>query len=185
MRVPVKLPVKLPVRLPRRERPPIEVAAGEKVLAWTATVTGEVVGGTRDAFYVTAPSSSSLEPLEPIRLPWERVEAAEWDKDTSTLRVSEVGTWGEPRPEHLLTIEEPGLLLELVRERVTASVVLQRHVAVEGRRGVRVIARRAPRGDQPLRWVYEYDEGIDPDAPDVRAAAEAALRAACDEVGTA
>ena len=34
------------------------------------------------------------------RLPWEQVEAADWDRDTSTLRVSEVGSWGEPRVEH-------------------------------------------------------------------------------------
>lgn len=162
------------------------MAPGEKVLAWAETgsvadtSTSGAVAGTRDALYL-----SLVEPGETIRIPWERVEAADWDLDTSILRVSEVGSWGEVRPEHLLTIEEPGRLLELVRERVTASVVLQRHVALEGRRGVRVIARRAPRGDQPLQWVYEYDEGIDPDAPSVRAAAEEALAAARDEVGPA
>ena len=111
------------------------------------------------------------------------MEAADWDRDTSRLRVSEVGTWGEERVEHSLIIEEPGQLLELVRERVTASVVLQRHVPLAGRRGLRVIARRAPRGDRPLTWLYEYDEGIDPADPSVRAAAEAALAAARDEVG--
>ncbi len=47
-------------------------------------------------------------------------------------------------PSTLVPIDEPGRLLELVRERVTASVVFQRHVAIDGRRGVRVIARRAP-----------------------------------------
>jgi hypothetical protein len=101
------------------------------------------------------------------------------------LRVTEVGTWGERRPQHRFTIEEPGRLLELVRERVTASVVLQRHVALQGRRGVRVIARRAPRGNQPLQWIYEYDEGIDPDDPFVRHAAAEALAAARDEVDPA
>ena len=30
---------------------------------------------------------------------------------------------------------------------------------------MRVIARRAPQGDRPLQWVYEYDEGIDPEDP--------------------
>ncbi|MGZ4456716.1 MAG: hypothetical protein ACXVWV_12115, partial [Nocardioides sp.] len=110
-------------------------------------------------------------------------EAADWDRDTSVLRVSEVGSWGAVRPEHALALDEPGLLLELVRERVTASVVLQRHVPLDGRRGLRVIARRAPRGDRPVRWVYEYDEGIDPDDPAVRRAAEEALAAARDEVG--
>lgn len=157
----------------RRERPPIEPAPGERLLAWALTPDG-AVGGTRDALYVPAG-----------RIPWEQVEAADWDLETEVLRVSELGTFGEVRPVHLLRIEEPGRLLELVRERVTTSIVLQRHTPIEGRRGVRVIARRAPRGDRPLQWVYEYDEGIDPEAPEVRAAAERALAAARDELGPA
>ena len=48
---------------------------------------------------------------------------------------------------------------------------------------MRVIARRAPRGDQPVRWIYEYDDGVDPDDPAVRQAAEEALAAARAEVG--
>jgi hypothetical protein len=162
----------------RRTRPSVDVAAGEKVLAWAESASGPVVAGTRDALYLTS-SAAELD----TRLPWEQVEAADWDRDTSRLRISEVGSWGEERVVHTLTIEEPGRLLELVRERVTASVVLQRHVPISGRRGLRVIARRAPRGDRPLAWYYEYDEGVDPDDPAVRAAAEAALTAARDEVG--
>jgi hypothetical protein len=162
----------------RRTRPTVDVPAGEKVLAWAESSSGEVVAGTRDALYV-ASSGSQIE----TRLPWEQVEAADWDRDTSRLRISEVGSWGQERPEHTLTIEEPGRLLELVRERVTASVVLQRHVPLTGRRGMRVIARRAPRGDRPLAWFYEYDEGVDPDDPEVQRAATAALAAARDEVG--
>jgi len=158
----------------------VAVPAGEKVLAWAESSSGAVVVGTRDALYI-ASADAGVE----TRLPWEQVEAADWDRDTSRLRVSEVGTWGEERVEHELTLEEPGQLLELVRERVTASVVLQRHVPLSGRRGLRVIARRAPGGDRPLTWFYEYDEGIDPADPAVRAAAEAALAAARDEVGLA
>ncbi len=164
----------------RRTRPPVDVPAGEKVLAWAESSSGPVVAGTRDALYVVSPGSQ----IE-TRLPWEQVEAADWDRDTSRLRISEVGSWGEERVEHTLTIEEPRRLLELVRERVTASVVLQRHVPLTGRRGMRVIARRAPRGDRSLAWFYEYDEGVDPDNPDVRATAAAALAAARDEVGLA
>jgi hypothetical protein len=162
----------------RRTRPPVDVAAGEKVLAWAESASGPVVAGTRDALYLTS-SGAGLD----TRLPWEQVEAADWDRDTSRLRISEVGSWGEERIVHTLTIEEPGRLLELVRERVTASVVLQRHVPISSRRGLRVIARRAPRGDRPLAWYFEYDEGVDPDDPAVRAAAAAALAAARDEVG--
>ena len=92
-------------------------------------------------------------------------------------------SWGESGSSTTSTIDEPGRLLELVRERVTASIVLQRHVPVDGRRGLRVIARRAPRGDRPLAWFYEYDEGVDPDDPEVQRAATEALAAARDEVG--
>ena len=150
----------------------MDVGPGESVLAWARAADGTVVAGTRDAAYVGD-----------HRIPWEQVEAADWDSDTELFRLSEVGRWGEPRVEHALTLREPGRLLELVRERVTASVVLQRHVPVTGRRGLRVIARRAPRGDRPLSWVYEYDEGVDPDDPAVREAAIAALRQAREDVG--
>ena len=159
-------------RLTRPPRPPVPVGPGEKVLAWATTGSGEVVAGTRDALY-----------LGGTRLPWEEVEAADWDRDTSVLRLSEVGAWGEQRVEHALTIEEPGRMLELVRERVTASVVLQRHVRLERHLGLRVIARRAPRGDRPITWFYEYDEGIDPDDPAVQEVARATLAAARGEVG--
>ena len=159
-------------RLLGRSRPAIEVGAGESVLAWAEATDGTVVAGTRDAIYIGSE-----------RLPWEHVEAAEWDRDEDLLRISEVGTWGEPRVEHALSFDHPRRLLELVRERVTASIVLQRHVRVDGRRGLRVIARRAPRGDRPVAWFYEYDEGLDPSHPAVRDAAEDALRAAREELG--
>ena len=153
-------------------RPPVEVAAGEKVLAWTHTTDGEGLAGTREALYLAG-----------TRLAWEDIEAADWDRDTELFRVVEVGRWGEPRVEHQVAISEPRRLLELVRERVTASVLLVRHVPIDGRRGVRVIARRPPSGNRGLRWVYEYDEGIDPDDPDVRERAEAALAEARADVG--
>jgi len=148
------------------------VAAGEKVLAGVVADDGTVAVGTRDAVYVGD-----------RRVPWETVERADWSQDDSTLTVVEVGSWGEERPVHTLVLDEPGRFLQLVRERVTASVVLQRHVPVRGRRGLFVIARRAPRGDQPLTWVYEFEEGVDPDDPEVRRAAEQALTRARDEVG--
>ena len=72
-----------------------------------------------------------------------------------------------------------------MRERVTATVVLQRHVPIRGTRGVRVIARRAPAGGRGLSWFFEYDEGIDPVDPFVDHAAQEALAAAQDEVGDA
>jgi len=159
-------------RLGRSSRPDVQVGPGERLLAWASDSEGGTVGATRDALYVSG-----------ARIPWEQVEAADWDLESSTLRVSEVGSWGSPRPEHLLVLEAPATLLQLVRERVTASVVLQRHVPVAGRRGVRVIARRAPSGSGDLSWFYEYDEDVDPGDPAVRLAAASALAAARGELG--
>ena len=62
------------------------VGSGETVLAWAETHDGRVIAGTRDAIY-----------LDGVRLPWEDVEAADWDRESDRFRVSEVGTWGEPR----------------------------------------------------------------------------------------
>ncbi len=160
-------------RLRREPVPPVEVAAGERVLAWTTTTDGGVLAGTRDAAYLPGG----------VRLPWEQVESADWDVDAERFTIAEVGTWGQERAVHEMAVPEPRTLLELVRERVTASIVLQRHVPVHGRRGVRVIGRRAPSGRHPILWLTEYDPGVEPDDPAVARAAEDALTAARDEVG--
>jgi hypothetical protein len=153
------------------------VGAGERLLAWVPVAEGGWAAGTRDALY-----------LPDGRVPWEQVQAADWDSDQGRLDVIEVGTWGRPRPHHSLAIPDAAAkdadrLLQLVRERVTASVLLSRHVPVTGRRGVRVVARRAPSGRSDVQWLYEYDEGVDPADPFVRAAAETALAAAKADVG--
>lgn len=150
---------------------------GEKVLAGTATRDGGWLLGTRDAL-VVVPADG-----RPDRIVWQQVERADWDRDADRLRIAEVGEFGRPRPEHAFGIDEPGLMLDLIRERVTASVVLQRHVPVHGRKGLFVVARRAPTGDGEITWAYEFERGVDPDDPAVAEAAEAGLRAAAEELG--
>jgi len=143
-------------------------------LASAITTDGVEVAGTREALLIGE-----------LSIPWEQIQSAEWDKESACLVVAVVGHWGDERPMHRLALTEPGRLLQLVRERVTASVVLQRHVPIEGRRGVFVIGRRAPGGRGPIEWIFEFQEGIDPADPVVRRTAEAALRLARDDVGEA
>jgi hypothetical protein len=126
---------------------------GDKVLAFMRAGDDWLLG-TRAAFVVVGPERAR-------RIPWEQVENAGWDRDEAVLLVSEVGAWGEPRPEHRFAITTPGRLLELMRERVSASVVLQRRILVEGKRGFNIIARRSPTGG-PVEWFVEYDVGVDP-----------------------
>ena len=170
-------------RLLRRSRVPADVLAraelaGERVLAHAVAADGAWLLGTREAL-VVVPALDE----RGIRLEWQAIQTADWDRDGDRLRVAEVGTFGESRPVHVFTVPEPGLLLQLIRERVTASVLLQRRVQVQGKRGLMVVARRAPTGRGEITWAFEFDEGIDPDDPAVREAAEGGLRSAQEELG--
>jgi hypothetical protein len=151
----------------------------DKVLAGAVTDEGTWLLGTRDAL-VLVPTAG-----RPVRIAWECVEAADWDRDAGRLRLSEVGEFGQPRPVHVFTVPEPGTLLPMVRERVSASVLLQRRVVVRGRSALRVVARRAPSGRGPTSWSYELDPGVDPNDPAVQRAAADGLRAAEEELGEA
>jgi hypothetical protein len=150
---------------------------GDAVLAWGHSEDGPWLLGTREALVVVLEDDS-------VRIPWEQVETADWDRDEERLRVAEVGDFGVERPVHVFTLSDPARLLQLIRERVTASVVMQRRVVVSGTRGVVVVGRRAPRGDGEITWAYEFDPGVDPSDPVVREASAAGLRAAQAEVGS-
>lgn len=148
---------------------PTPVATGERVLA-SATLVGseDVVAGTREALYVGG-----------HRLPWEHVHDASWDQESSLLTVTEVGP---EQTVHRLRVDNPVRLLQLVRERVTASVVLERVVPLP-RGSARLVARRAGGGDREITWFVEYDAVVDAEDPAVLALVSAALGAARDDLG--
>src|SRR5699024_826739 len=101
-------------------------AVSGRVLAACPAQGGWVIGTRTELVLVDAEGGVDL------RLPWQQVQSAQWDAESGCLRVSEVGSFGKARARHVLWITEHKRLLELVRERVSASVVLQRRTAVEG-----------------------------------------------------
>jgi hypothetical protein len=183
-------PFKRSVTVPADVVAAAPLAPGEKVLAGTRTTDGAWLLGTRQALYVVPAASAidgatdgATDGAAPSRTPWERVERADWDRDEERLVVTEVGEFGRVRPQQVFSVSEPGVLLELVRERVSASVVLQRRVLTEGKKGLLVIGRRSPVGHGEVFWAYDFDPGVDPEDPSVMALAEAGLRAAQDDLG--
>jgi hypothetical protein len=156
----------------------VRSAVPGKVLAAVEAQDGTWLAGTRDALHVVRPAGSS-----PASLRWEEVQRADWDLETATLRVERVEEYGRPLTPYSFVLTEPGALLPLIRERVTASVLLQRRVDLERRRGFTVIGRRSPTGRGVVTWAFEFDRGVDPDDPQVREAAGAALREAQQSVG--
>lgn len=171
----------------RRQRPPREVREllplqrGERILVSSPDVHGRWLVATDRALHVPASEGDSFE-----RIPWEQVERGEWDHEADILRIRRIAPFGEPVDEKVLRLEHSEPLLRLIRERVTASVIISQHVPLPGAsyggRGVRVVARRPPGSAEELTWSLVFDEGLDPSDPAVLDLAEQALSAVRGEV---
>lgn len=156
----------------------MSLEAGERPLAWASDGESLWYVGTHRALHICTEGDCR-------RLPWETVERAEWDNDAEHLEVVELADFGAAKPIHRAALQDHGRLLQLVRERITASVVISNFVPVQGKRGITVVARRAPHSDGPLRWSVVVDRHLDETSPRVVAAAEHGLARARAEVGDA
>lgn len=145
---------------------------GERVLAAALatatpgqvdTASDEVVGGTAGSLYL--PGGAVLG--------WNEIDQAVWHFDESRLEVVSLPIGG-PARSYQIQLAVPGRLPELVRERVTSSIVVNQHVPLSGRRGAKIIARRVPDTDR-LDWIVVYDAGIDGDDPDIKERVRAAV----------
>jgi|SRR5690625_2214838 len=143
-----------PDTVPSDVRGRLALESGERVLASGRSQDDTWYVGTDRRLYIAAD--------EVIRLPWERVERASWDRDSSELVVEEVAEYGQGHPRHTAFFDDPRRLLELLRERVTASVLLTRHVPVPGSRGIKVVARRSPLRTGDIEFSYVLADGLDP-----------------------
>jgi hypothetical protein len=161
----------------RRLSLPADVAArldldkGERALAWALGTQGHWYVGTDRALHLADGTGFR-------KLGWEEIERADWKSEAARLAVVEVASWGEPERRTYITLERPGHLLELLRERVTKSVVITMYAPVHGRRGLSVVGRRSPAVDGQVIWSYLLAKGLDPEDPDVLDVAARTLSAA-------
>ena len=144
---------------------------GERALASAASAAGSVVATDRRLLVPTADGYHSIG--------WDRVDRAAWDGDAEVLVVAESAPLGSPRRDHRLRVEDPRRLLDVVREQVTASVVLTRHVPIDGSLGVRVTVRRRRDG---IAWLVAVDEGLRLEDPAIRRLVDAAVASVRAEV---
>jgi hypothetical protein len=160
-----------------RLRTPAEVKArvsGERVLAW-APSDGSTVVATDDALWLPPGPVPG-----PERVPWDLVLRVSWQPGRFELVSQErPGARADTRQ---VPVADVGSLPGVIKERVNASIVVARQVALDGDRGARIVARRTP-GSTELRWSVVFDPGLDPRDPELRAAADEALAALRGSLG--
>ena len=146
------------LRLRPRER--VLAAARSTVDGWLAATDSALVAGE-------------------WRVQWSDVAHAQWLAEESVLVLEPVAG---RTPARRLPLPEPGRLPETVHERVMASIVVSRRVAVRGG-FVRVVGRRAAEPAGELVWQTVPGAGVDLDDPGVRRATDGALAALRAEMG--
>lgn len=111
------------------------------------------------------------------RIEWTDVGHAQWLDEESVLLLDPVpGTF----PPRRVPLDDPGRLPETVRERVMASIVVSRRVAVPGG-WVRVVGRRG--ASDLLAWQVVPEPGVDGEDPDVRRVVDATVAQLSSELG--
>lgn len=139
-------------------------------MAWVDDGSGRPVVASDTALHV------QRNPPDYSRLGWEQIERASYDSGVLTVVL------GVDLDEATLRVPvgDGRDLPVVVRDRVTASVIVDRFVALDGNVGVRVVGRRGPMGTIAWRAVLDPELADDPAA---RAEAQLALAEVRAEVG--
>jgi len=153
--------------------------AGERLLSWAEVgVGGHIVVSDRRLLLPGVDGS-------PGPVDWDRVMWARWNPPALTIagRAARVIPGGSGRDFELrLALDRPGNVPAHVRERIEATIVVQRRVMLADGVGARLVARRQPRG-QDVNWFVVFDPGVDPMDPQLRRAADLSLAELRGSVG--
>lgn len=154
--------------LPAAAREALALGSDEQVLAWAelAAAAG-FVALTRRQLH------AAIGRAEPLHIDWDAVEHAAWDDPLMVVTFHS----GDQRLRLSMELPAVGAVPQVLRERVSATVVYDGYRTLPDGQRVRFIARRGLDSPQP-RWQTRY-EVAEPDAALCEAAAAAltALRA--------
>ena len=139
----------LPLAVYRSWQADVVVQSGReaRILAWTQAEPGFCIG---------SPALLSVGDVDGwTHVGWHQIERGGWNAETRTLSWA---AYGGRRGRAVLSA--PVRLPELFRERVAASIVVERFVPVAGERGVTVTARRELAGSDTLSWHSSLTRGL-------------------------
>lgn len=104
---------------------------------------------------------------KPVRLAWTEIIRAGWEEPWLTIDTND----GEKITLHL---DPAGELPPVVRDRVTASVLIRERVPLDIGGSVVCVGRREPGSDRVM-WLVEFDPDTDVESTEIRASADRAL----------
>lgn len=146
----------------RKVPPAVAALVGERErpLAWSPLTPEGWMVATDERLHTTEP---------PLNVRWVEVLGASWDDPVLDVQIlTDVGV-AAVRVEPTDARSVP----QVVRERIEQSLMVQKHVAILGSRGVRFLARRDPVTAEVF-WQRLADDGVDLGNPNVAAAADRA-----------
>lgn len=134
-----------------------------RILSWTFA---------REGFCVGTPSHLNVgDTTGWEHIGWHEIERGDWNAETQALRWAQYG--GRRGTAHL---DPPARMPELFRERIAASIVLEKFAPVRGDKGVIISARRSLAAtDAPVTWHRSLSPGLRWDDPGVEELAEATI----------
>ncbi|HVQ88417.1 MAG TPA: hypothetical protein VMT88_09565 [Actinomycetes bacterium] len=140
-------------RIPSEIADAVALTRDERPLAWTTDAGGRHIVATEGDLIL------QRNPPAYDRIGWEAIDKASYAD--GMLSISLVPD-GEGRVGRLqIPVGDDTKMAVVIRDRVTSSIVLNQHIALDGKHGLRVVARRRA-GDEELRWGYVFDEGFVP-----------------------
>jgi hypothetical protein len=124
-----------------------------RILAWARSADGFVVGSPAVLSLGGSDPDAGVEDWRHVG--WHEIEHGGWNAESRSLSWT---LYGGRRGR--VELAEPGRLPELFRERVAASIAVERFVPIRGDRGVTVTARRDLAGDGALSWHSSLTRGL-------------------------
>ena len=138
-----------------------------RILAWATTSTG---------FCIASPASLSYGDEQGWKhVGWHEIERGAWNAELRTLTWALHTAPGKPSPRGSLELVEPGRLPELFRERIVATIAIEKFVPLMGERGVTISARRDLGGTGAVVWHSTLTRGLSWQTAGVRAAVDQAM----------
>jgi hypothetical protein len=138
-----------------------------RILAWARSSTG---------YCIASPTALSYgDEAGWTHIGWHEIERGGWNAELRKLSWVLHAAPGKPSPRGSLELLEPGRLPELFRERISATIAIERFVPLLGERGVTISARRDLGASGTVAWHSTLTRGLSWETDGVRAAVDQAM----------